>query len=326
MNYDNKGCFIRSGCSRRWFCSIYWAGLLVLVFSFASPAERRPDANPPAGSGVTHVLFVGNSYTHGAFEPLVSYNRDAITDVNGSGYGGVAGMFKQLTESAGLKYDVTIEAVSGKELSWHVTNRAELIFQPKWDKVFLQDHSRGAIPSGRDGNRTDFQAAVIALKQGIHVANPDAEIYLYETFPRSGLTYVEGKPYFGEPIETMGTDVRQGYFGMLDIEPGIHAVSPAGSAWVLAIQQDVADRNPYDGIDDGKINLWADDNHHASKYGCYLNAVVHFGAATGIDPRTLGYEKTAADLGIASNVVRRLQQVAFEALSKTHDNAPSYAP
>ena len=276
--------------------------------------DTHAETMPPVAS---RVLFVGNSYTHGAFAPLITYNHTNITDVNGTGYGGVAGMFKQLTVSAGLKYEVSMEAVSGQSLAWHLVHKTNLLFQPHWDKVFLQDMSTGPLPAERDGQLPAFQTAVAALAQGLHAANPQAEVFLYQTFPRSGLTYVSGQRYFGEPIETMANDLHAAYFGMLKREPLVHAVSPAGDAWVRAIQQDAADRNPYDGIDAGKVNLWAADNHHASAYGCYLNAVVHFGAATGLDPRTLGYEQTAMDLGLASNHVIRLQQIAHDVLNQT---------
>lgn len=288
---------------------------LLVGLWLAGGQPGRADTYAASASPVaSRVLFVGNSYTHGAFAPLITYNHTNITDLNGTGYGGVAGMFKQLTVSAGLTYDVAIEAVSSQSLAWHLAHKTNLLFQSHWDKVFLQDMSTGPLPEERDGQLPAFQAAVAALAQGLHTANPQAEVILYQTFPRSGLTYVSGQRYSGQPIETMANDLHDGYFGMLKREPLVHAVSPAGDAWVRAIQQDVADRNPYDGVDDGKVNLWADDNHHASAYGCYLNAVVHFGAATGLDPRTLGYEQTAMDLGLASNHVIRLQQIAYEAL------------
>lgn len=269
-------------------------------------------AHPPSCS---RILFVGNSYTHGSFAPLINYNQSSITDANGTGHGGVAGMFKQLTVSAGLNYAVTIEAVSGESLSGHLVKKSNVIFQAHWDKVVLQEMSSGPLPAARGGKLSAFQSAVSALTQGIHAANPQAEVFLYETFPRSGFTYESGRPYFGEPIETMGSDLHAGYFSMLELEPSIHAVSPVGDAWLRAIQQEVADRNPYDGIDPGKVNLWAADNHHASEYGCYLNALVLFGTATGLDPRTLGYEQTAIELGIASNTAIRLQQIASQTLA-----------
>ena len=48
------------------------------------------------------------------------------------------------------------------------------------------------------------------------------------------------------------------------------------------------------------MNLWWDDYLHASKYGSYLDALVQFGAITGLDPLSLGADEQAAmDLGIS---------------------------
>ena len=71
-----------------------------------------------------NILFVGDSFTHGHATPVLYYNAAAITDVNGTGYGGVPGIFKQLTVDAGLNYNVTIEAISSMSLyyfsSWQI--------------------------------------------------------------------------------------------------------------------------------------------------------------------------------------------------------------
>jgi hypothetical protein len=285
----------------------------VVVGIYSLSGTFPPEPEPPLPA--VQVLFVGNSYTHGSFDPLLHYNSSAITDLNGTGYGGVPGMFKQLTVSAGLNYNVFIEAVSGQTLAYHLSSRSNLIFQAQWDQVILQEHSKGALPVERGGSLPAFQAAAIAIEQGIHAANPYAKVLLYETFPRSGMIYVPGEAYYGESVETMVTDLHNGYYGMLNLDPDFTAVSPAGDAWLEAILSGVADRNPYNGIDAGKVNLWASDNHHASAYGCYLNTLVHFGTITGIDPRALGYEQTAMDLGISSNIAVNLQQEAYDTLT-----------
>jgi hypothetical protein len=93
-------------------------------------------------------------------------------------------------------------------------------------------------------------------------------------------------------------------------------VIPVGEAWGRAIRTGIADSNPYDGIDAGKVNLWGSDNYHASVYGYYLEALTIFGSVTGRDPRSLGQgECSAADLGIAPAQAAALQNVAFEQLS-----------
>jgi hypothetical protein len=81
------------------------------------------------------------------------------------------------------------------------------------------------------------------------------------------------------------------------------------------MEEGLADPNPYDGIEAGKVDLWASDHYHASIYGGYLQALVVFGVLTGRDPRSLGErERAAFELGLSPAEVRRLQQVAFEEL------------
>ena len=46
----------------------------------------------------------------------------------------------------------------------------------------------------------------------------------------------------------------------------------------------IADPNPYDGIELGKVDLWSYDHCHASHYGYYLEALVVFGNLIGLDP------------------------------------------
>jgi hypothetical protein len=79
----------------------------------------------------------------------------------------------------------------------------------------------------------------------------------------------------------------------------------------------VADSNPYDGIEGGKLDLWAQDHYHASRYGSYLEALVVFGAITGRDPRSLGKNECAAfELGLSTSQTADLQQVAFDELAR----------
>jgi hypothetical protein len=78
----------------------------------------------------------------------------------------------------------------------------------------------------------------------------------------------------------------------------------------------VADANPYDGIDAGKVNLWSYDNYHASTYGYYLQALMVFGSVTRRDPRSLGNNECSGfELGLSPVQVGALQQVAFDQLA-----------
>ena len=84
--------------------------------------------------------------------------------------------------------------------------------------------------------------------------------------------------------------------------------APRGSArWPPGL----ADPNPYDGVDFGKIDLWTWDQYHASAEGYYLEALIMFGTITGRDPRSLGdKERAADDLGMAPATIKALQDVA----------------
>ncbi|MGE3508862.1 MAG: PEP-CTERM sorting domain-containing protein, partial [Vicinamibacterales bacterium] len=110
-------------------------------------------------------------------------------------------------------------------------------------------------------------------------------------------------------------------------EAGAKAVVPVGEAFTRAIQAGLADANPYDGLDAGKINLWTYDHYHASTHGYYLEALVIFGALTGLDPRSLGENECSGyELGLSRPEVRGLQQVAFDQLGTMVAPAPLVLP
>ena len=122
----------------------------------------------------------------------------------------------------------------------------------------------------------------------------------------------------------MGRDVRAGY-DKAAAAVNAKAVIPVGEAWNRAIATGVADPNPYDGIEAGKINLWTTDHYHASDRGYYLEALVIFGQLTGRDPRSLGEnECSGSELGLSRAEVKALQQVAYEELAAAR--AVSAAP
>ena len=99
---------------------------------------------------------------------------------------------------------------------------------------------------------------------------------------------------------------------------------PVGEAWTRAIKTGVADPNPYDGIEPGKLNLWTYDHYHGSTHGYYLQALVIFGSLTGRDPRSLGENECSAyELGLARPEVKALQQVAFDELASGGTMTPA---
>ena len=126
----------------------------------------------------------------------------------------------------------------------------------------------------------------------------------------------------------MARDVRAAY-DKAAVPSAAKAVIPVGEAFTRAIQTGVADPNPYDGIEAGKLNLWTYDNYHASTYGYYLEALVIFGSVTGRDPRSLGQNECSAfELGLSRAEAKSLQQVAFDQLAAagTVKAAPAETP
>lgn len=157
-----------------------------------------------AAAAPVSVLFVGNSYTFGRLDPVLTYNaanvRDltkpqgplvvgsnsrtpAFSDVTGTnsygpgminpttglqgnsfsphtmtnGWGGVAGIFKELTEQvtgpAYVKYDVALSTRNAATLRGHLINSANStnwdmranISGERWDKMVLQEQSDEAL-------------------------------------------------------------------------------------------------------------------------------------------------------------------------------------
>ncbi len=279
------------------------------------------------------ILFVGNSFTHGKFRPVLNYNAvpGGVTDVNfglppsdprseitfgePGPYGGIPGIFKKFTVAAGLNYNVTLETCSGKGLSYHYANALPVIAQAQWNVVVLQDLSNGPIPPEHNGTPATFITAVNQLEAAIHGQNPAAQIYLFFNFSRADQTYTVNSTYYGQPIEAMGNDLINGYQAALDQNANLAGIIPAGAAWLRAIgpinAPGIALRNPYT---QSGLDLWAVDHYHPSRYGCYLNALVIFGRVTGVSPNDAGlstaFDTVGTELGIAPADALALRQVA----------------
>jgi hypothetical protein len=299
------------------------------LLAFAGAFWALPQAaSAQAKPAPTRILFVGNSFLHGKYEPVLNYNsanvkdenfgrpagdpRAEPTDKEPGPWGGIPGIFKKMTDEAGLNYEVHFESISGKTLKYHYENALGVIQQPNWQAVVMHDNSAWPLPARRTGHPGEFREYAAKLEQAIHSASPAAKVYLYETWARADLTYPAGKAYVGLPIDSMAQDLHNGYYGMLLQDPKLAGVVPAGDAWVRAIQTGVAMPNPYT-PETGKLDLWAIDHYHPSKWGAYLNACVLFGELTGRDPRTLGAsEQAASALGITPADAVNLQRVAAE--------------
>ncbi|MDY0743776.1 PEP-CTERM sorting domain-containing protein [Paucibacter sp. R3-3] len=150
------------------------------------------------------ILFVGNSYTFGRVDPVMSYNAANVHDltagfyaVNQTGtnpwephpWGGVPGIFKQMTVEAGLNYDVSISARNAATLRGQFLqtttgwNMRENVASQDWGVVVLQEQSDAALPAGKGANANiaQFQAYANQFETFIHngAAQSYTETQLY---------------------------------------------------------------------------------------------------------------------------------------------------
>jgi hypothetical protein len=145
------------------------------------------------------ILFVGNSYTFGRVDPVMSYNAGAVddmtrprpdlpdpnfTDTAGTRpwephpWGGVLGSFKQMALQAGVDVEVSLSTRNAASLRGHYLNTANAdwdlranIARQKWDVVVLQEQSDAALPRGRGANANypQFSAYADKIEKYIHV-------------------------------------------------------------------------------------------------------------------------------------------------------------
>ncbi len=281
-----------------------WAPLNAVTLGFMlSAAVAHADS----------ILFVGNSFTYGALSPVWHYRANSVTDLNHDGVGGVPALFRVFTEEAGLTYEVSLETSGGKDLQWHIDHKMRLLDRA-WDHVVLQSHS--LLDEKSPGDPASLVVATAVLAATFHRQNPRVDIRLDSTWSRPDQTYQPAGHWYGQPITAMAMEVRAGYDKAAAGSPYVRGVLPVGQAFNRAIKVGFSTANPYQGAPVGQIDLWATDNHHASTYGYYLEALVEFGAITGKDPLSLGPTETAAqDLGIAPAQATTLQQIAHDQLN-----------
>jgi hypothetical protein len=261
------------------------------------------------------VVFIGNSFLFGSGSPVRFFRPHTVTDLNGEGVGGVPALFKCFADQAGLDFSVSLETAGGKNLDFHVTEKAEVLSQP-WDYAVAQGHS--LLDRDKPGDPTLLVANAGNLAEILRSRNPQVDIRLMATWSRADQTYPPDGHWHGQPIERMALDVRAAYDLAAGTSPSIRGVIPVGEAWNRAMRSGVADPNPYDGIDFGKVSLWTHDQWHGSTFGYYLQALVIFGDLTGLDPRSLGNEERAAfELGLSRAQAVALQQVAYDELLAT---------
>lgn len=276
------------------------------------------------GHAAPSLLFIGNSFTYGAGSAVRFYRADSVTDLNNEGIGGVPALFKSFSSQAGLDFDVYLETRGGSGLDFHYENKLGVIGQRAWDKVVM--HGFSTLDAKKPGDPTTLVVSTRQVADFLRGRNPAVEIHLLATWSRADQTYPSTGAWAGKPIDVMARDIRAGY-DLAAQSPGVRGVIPVGEAWNRAMQSGVADANPYDGLEAGKINLWTHDHYHASTHGYYLEALVVFGSLTGRDPRSLGENECSGyELGLSRPEIKALQQVAFDQLAASVTPAPLVLP
>jgi hypothetical protein len=195
------------------------------------------------------VLFIGNSFTYGAGSAIRFYRSDTVTDLNRDGVGGVPALFKSFTEQAGLDYDVALETRGGTGLDFHLENKRDLIARRGWDIVVAHGYSTLDADKPRDPGKLIATSRELATL--LRAKNPRVQLYLMATWSRADQVYHTDGAWTGEPIDAMAGDIRAAY-DQAAASAGA-TVIPVGEAWNRAMAAGVADANPYDGSDAGKL-------------------------------------------------------------------------
>jgi hypothetical protein len=172
-------------------------------FTLAALALALPLlALPVRAADPISILFVGNSYTFGRVDPVLGYNAANVHDLTaafnalqpsgtnsypvgtaGQGWfephpwGGVPGIFKKMTDEAGLNYDVSLSTRNAASLRGQFLNTANSTWNLRgnvalqtWDTVVLQEQSDAALPPGRgkNANLATFNAYADQFERYIH--------------------------------------------------------------------------------------------------------------------------------------------------------------
>ena len=202
--------------------------------------------------------------------------------------------------------------MSGQGLDHHIAEKAGVIGRP-WDRVVMLGYS--LLNRNKPGDPALLIQSAKQVAELLHSKNPQVDIRLIATWARADAVYPPTGHWHGKSVEQMTRDVRAAYNQAAAGSPFIRGVIPVGEAWLRAMTSGVADPNPYDGIEFGKVSLWTHDFYHGSTFGYYLEALMIFGDLTGLDPRSLGKgERSGFDLGLSGGQATALQQVAYDEL------------
>jgi hypothetical protein len=241
------------------------------------------------------ALFIGNSYTYGGNEPVISGN------------GGVPKLVEVIAASKGRKLSTVMLAVGGKDWGFHLQQpkTEEDLGAKPWDWVVLQDFSTEATHAG---NPDEFFKNGATFCKLIMANSPKTKIVLYETWARpKGSPFYSGKSTattFVDAVEMNG-EIDKNYtelFHRLEaVDPGEVELAPVGLAFERTLEK-------YPGI-----NLSSPDLHHANVEGNYLAALVIYATIYQDSPKGATREFFGASLD--AGVAAKLQEIADEVTS-----------
>jgi hypothetical protein len=174
-------------------------------------------------------------------------------------------------------------------------------------------------------------------------ASPDTQVYITETWARPDMVFAHklttpdpnspsGEPVVGTggdatlyytSLGAMSSDLHAAFAAEAAANPGIAGVIAVGDAFQLGVDAGQVQSSGFFDVDGvfvppqagEPLDLWWDDDLHASKYGSYLDALVQFGTITGLDPLSLGAGESAArTFGISGTDAVFLERLAAEDL------------
>lgn len=297
---------------------IFFISLLFIIGIFIGRAETSKD-------GKIHILFVGNSFTNGHIDRVKPaseiYPAEAVDlaqdDHKSASTGGVPGIFDRLAREAGINnLKIYTRVINGKRLDEALKDSD--ISKHAYDYAVLQEHSTNPLTNCNCNSNPDlFRKSVKEFASLLRQNNPGINIYLSETWGRPNMV---DKNY--PTLKDMTIDLRASYEQAAlesNTEKSPVQVSYVGDTFLKAIQQGIAFESGWDGkgenpIPAGMIDLFFTDRYHASNYGYYLIALVHFVTILDEDPRSLptGEGSVVAELGLDENAAKALQQIAYE--------------
>jgi hypothetical protein len=164
----------------------------VLTYNAANVRDLTRPQGPLHGGADPALAFVSgapftnltgtNSYPVGIINPATGAEFNSFTPHSQTvAWGGVPGIFKQMTVQAGLNYDVSLSTRNAASLRGHFLNTANSnwdlrsnISSQQWDKVVLQDQSDEALaPRTVNGvalgsNYPSVQAYVDRIEDWVH--------------------------------------------------------------------------------------------------------------------------------------------------------------